>query len=181
MHGGTTAIGPYHHATTHGKRSAYLPSNLVRDYHRHLNDPDALAAFDEIALVKSRVDELARRLDTRDSEGRMRAIRASWREVQRAQRSGDGGRLGRALDDHGAAVEAAWEDYAAWDGMAEALRLRQRLVESERRRLVEAQLMAPKAEVLALLHALAEIVVKHVDDPDARAAISRDTVALLGR
>ena len=67
----------------------------------------------------------------------------------------------------------------AWGEVADLLLRRARLVESERKRLVEANLLIPTAQVAALLSAVKEIILKHAPDPEAQRAISREIERLL--
>ena len=70
MHGGTAAVGIAAPAFKHGRRSRYnVAAHLTEAHARHLVDPDYLRLVDEIALVSTRIEELAQ-LDKRTEDQR---------------------------------------------------------------------------------------------------------------
>lgn len=68
-----------------------------------------------------------------------------------------------------------------WESIQPMIEQRRKLVESEAKRRVQMQDMISSERAILLISAIAQIVMRHVDDTATRAAISADIGALLNR
>ena len=178
MHGGMTPGGMALPQFKHGRYSKYLPARLVDRYQAGRSDPELLAMRDEIAALDARLSELLERVDSGESGLLWIALRDAWTELQEARRAGDNLKLAAALTMVGDLIEQGFDDRAAWADVLALFQDRRRLVESERRRLVDLQQMITAEQAMVFLAAITDAVKKHVDDRDTLAAISADLIRL---
>lgn len=73
------------------------------------------------------------------------------------------------------------DDPDGWPEIVSLIEQRRKLVETERKRLVEMQQMITAEQAAVLIAALTDAVRRHVDDPDALAAIASEFDRLLAR
>jgi len=178
MHGGMTPGGMALPQFKHGRYSKYLPARLVDRYQAGRSDPELLAMRDEIAALDARLSELLERVDSGESGLLWTSLRAAWTELQEARRAKDNLKLAAALTRVGDLIEQGFDDRAAWADVLALFQDRRRLVESERRRLVDLQQMITAEQAMVFLAAITDAVKKHVDDRDTLAAISADLIRL---
>lgn len=180
MHGGTQPVGPASPAWKDGRHSRVLPKRMLDDYRASLADPDRLVLNAEIAIVDARLNDLLLLVDTGES-GRI------WAALQRAVMDLEAAQAGR---DAVAAAKAQFvittlirEGVAGWTAWTDVLALidrRRKLVESERKRLVQAQQVVTTDQALALLGLLVQAVQQHVRDDAALRAIADEYTRLTG-
>jgi hypothetical protein len=166
IHGGKSLAGVAAPNYQTGRHSKYLPARLLRRYHEAETDPRILELRDDIALIDTRLADLLQRVDTGESG-------AAWRDLHAAAEAGDG-------DAQRALITGAVGDEAAWADVLRAMDTRRRLVESERKRLVELRQMVPVADVLVLIDAITAAVHATVPDPAAVAAIAGEFARITG-
>lgn len=181
MHGGTQPVGPASPNWKDGRHSRVLPKQLLQDYQASLDDPDRLLLTSEIALLDARINELLQVVDTRES-GRI------WSELQKRVTALE---AGQAAKNPVAVATAQFEilllireghaEWTAWGDVIELIERRRKLVESERKRLVEAQQVVAVDQALALLGLMVEAVRRHVRDDDTLDAIVGEYARLTGR
>lgn len=149
IHGGKSLVGVAHPGLKTGRYSKHLPTRLGERYEAALKDPDLLALRDEIALTDA---DIARILDALDEEQPDDPEeRLHWHRTQEANR----------------------------DRMQSLIEQRRRLVETERKRLVDLQQMMTAEQAMTLLAAVEAIVRKRVHDRDILAAIGADIAKLV--
>lgn len=172
-HGGRTPRGHALPQTTHGRYSKYLPPRLLERFQQSSDDPDLLNLRDDIALVDSRLSDLLQRVDSGESGETWKLAKAAHRTMKAGLApGGDLAAAKAALDDLDAIISRGMGDFAAWREIGELLDRRERLVRSERRRLVELQQTMTVEQAMLLMGALAALVDEHVTDRAARLAIS---------
>lgn len=103
LHGGLTPRGLASPHWKHGRYSRDLPSRLAARYIEARDDPDALDLLGEIAMIDTRLGELAANLD--DAGDDPAATAAAWAEVR------------ECLQDRRRLVEAETRRRAASNGM----------------------------------------------------------------
>lgn len=150
IHGGKTPSGMALPQTTHGRYSKHLPARLGERYEAALKDPDLLALNHEIAITDAQISELLAQVEENEPETDNNEERVVWRVNQAAIR--------RDVQ-----------------GLIEG---RRRLVETERKRLVDLQQMMTAEQAMMLLAAVESIVRKYVDR-DTLAHISTDIARLV--
>jgi len=147
---------------------------MLATYEQSRNDPDVLALHQEVALVDARLAELLAAVDTGES-------RAAWDAIGTAIQAMERANVRKDLD----AAREAWQDIKgaaargkgtaqAWRDVEKTIDLRRKLVESERKRLVEAKDVITAEQAMLLVTALTAAVRDHVHDPDVLRAITAD-------
>lgn len=179
MHNGWARSGVNAGQYKTGRYSKYLPDRVIARYEEAQNDTELLALKDEIALVDARVSDLLSRADRGEAASAWKALRKSYRELQISIRQQDGDRTASALVNLEEAVSQGYSDYMVWSEVMELIEARRRLVESERKRLVEMNQMITAEQLILLSGALLEAIRTRVDDPVTRTAIANDLRQLL--
>lgn len=159
---------------TNGRWSKQLPTRLLERYETSARDAELLALREEIALVDSRIGDVLSRVDSGESGAIWQAVGLAYAALMQAKSAGKAKEFAAALGDLGALIERGRQDYAAWADVIGLIEQRRRLVESERKRLVDMQNMMTAEEALTLAARLASIVREHVKDPHVLSAISRE-------
>lgn len=179
MHGATALAGPAHPNYKHGRYADVLPLRMHDRYAAAMNDPELLSLQPELATLDARISELVQRVDTGESGAAWKRIGALVAEVIEARQERDYA----TMDDRLAALAALSEgqsDEGAWQDVFKAWNQRQRLVESERRRLLDAQMYVSVGHVSQVFAALAESLRRNVRDPAERQGVVQTMRRLLG-
>lgn len=142
MHGGTSKSGADHHAHDTGRFSAYLPARLADSYEAALADPDRLKLDEDIALTKTRIIDLIKRVDIGES-GRL------WKETRQAMRllrkaiAGSADDFNERLLELEALISRGAADFAAWEEIGKQKDRHARLITTEmKRQQTNAEMMA---------------------------------------
>lgn len=172
LHGGASLSGMASPVYKHGRYSKHLPTRLAERYGEAQTDSDLLALRDEVALTDARLADVLGRVDQGET-GEL------WKEAGKALAE-----LVEVIDAPGARRSAITRlrdlltrgvaDWAAWDEVGKLLEQRRRLVESERKRLVEMQQTITAERAMLLIGAIAGIIQTHVTDRALLSAISAD-------
>ena len=101
----------------------------------------------------------------------MGELRKAGTKLQRARRARNTGAEEAALARLGELITSHHEDRKVWRQICRMMDHKRRLIESERKHLVQARQMIPVEEVVVLVAALTNSVARRVDDPAVRAAI----------
>jgi hypothetical protein len=183
VHGGKVPAGIASPSFKTGRYSKHLPARLVASYEATLNDPDRLALDDGLALLDARLEELLGRLTTGESPGRWAALGRAWDAFEAARDDGDDAAADRALAEVGRLIASAdaRADEATWAAVERVLLERRKLVDTERRRLLDGHDVLTAQQAMALIGAVQAAVVRHVPDPAARAAIAGEVARLTDR
>lgn len=180
MHGGKTPAGPALPQFHTGKYSKFLPARLTERYGEALTDSNLLALREEVSLLDARLADVLGRVDTGESGALWKAVDGAFRLYQTFKGIDPVKEL-RAFADLEAAIQAGIADYAAWGEVLILIEQRRKLVESERKRLVEMQQMITTEQAMTLLAVVVDTVRRHVTDRVALAAISAELVQLTAR
>lgn len=181
MHGGKSLAGPASGTWVDGRHSKILPKRLIDDYHAGRCDPDKLALEDELALLDARINDLLSRVDSGESGQLWKDLAKAVAAFEGAKRAGDRVGVVTATQAMVGLVKHGHDDAAAWQDVVGLIERRRRLVESERKRLVEAQQMIGADQALAMMGILVESVRQHVTDPAALRAVVDTFARLTGR
>lgn len=157
---------------TSGRYSKYLPERLVERYEEAATDPELLAMRDDVALLDTRLADMLKRVESGESGKVWELLGSAYASLQVARNNGDGEGFAIALSEIGDAIRRGRGDYAAWSEILEILESRRRLVESERKRLVEMQQMITAERAVILITAIVEVIRQYVTDRETRNAIS---------
>jgi len=172
IHGGKSLAGPASPSYKHGRYSRYLPSHLVERYQEAITDPELLALRDEIALVDVRLAALLQRIDTGETTSLWSKLLAIHIQMQQALAGEDDEVFQNAFQALGATIECGGREDDTWIAINRQLEQRRKLVESERKRLVEMQQMITAEQAMILLTAVVDVIRQNVTDRDTLASIS---------
>ena len=170
MSPGGVAAGDFRH----GRYSKYLPERLLGRYRDALADGELLELREEVALLDARLGEVLGRVDTGESGAVWKALRGAMAAYRQATAEGDASTAGARLAELQDLIERGTADEAVWAEIRGLIADRRRLVESERKRLVEMQQMITSEQAMVLLAAVVDTIRRHVGDRDTLAAISAD-------
>ncbi len=184
LHGGKSLVGVALPQYKDGRYSRYMPKRLLEQYERAANDGDLLVMRDDIAIIDTRLAELLSKLDSGETGAAWAKAMENYAALQDAIAAGDAAGLKSSLDAMGGALRRGQAGYHAWREVGEMLDLRRKLVESERKRLVQLSQMVTAEQAMVLVMAVTKLVKEHVDDQRALIAISdgiRRIIAAEGR
>ena len=179
VHGGKTpsGIASPHYKT--GRYSKVLPARLTARYEEAATDARLLELRDDIALLDARLADVLGRVDTGESGALWQQL-MRWRgEVIAAARVGDSVAKAAAMNALLDLVGQGHADYRAWAEVGAVLEQRRKLVESERKRLVEMQQTLTVEKAMLLIGAIGGIIKAHVTDRTQLAKISADISTLV--
>lgn len=179
MHGGKTPVGAAASQFKTGRYSKYLPARLAGRYEESSKDSELLALREEVSLVDSRLAELLHRLDTNEAGHWWKELKRIHGEYMDAERKAEIPLMRFWLSEWGRVIDSGLNDYALWEEIQGVLEQRRKLVESERKRLIEMQMVITSEKAMLLISALVGIVKTHVADTSTLAAISADVGKLI--
>lgn len=169
--------GPAHPAYKHGRYSKYLPETLLPDFVAARKDKELLVLIDEIGLVDTRLSDLVRRLDKKESGALWKMLGNAWKAYKGARNDDDAAHW---LAEVGRLIQQGVGDWAIWNDILGTIDQRRKLVESERKRMVELQQIITADQAVTLISTLVDSVRRNVKDPVALSNISRDIAAIAG-
>lgn len=178
MHGGTAPTGLASAQLKTGRYSKHLPTRLLATFEASQSDGELLALRDEVALIDARLTDLLKRVDTGESGAAWRSLRQAYRDYETAMAKADVVAMKDHLATVGLLIKSGVADEAAWSDIRVTLEQRRKLVESERKRLVEMQQMVSAEQAMLMVRALVAAVREHVRDPAILRAISDDLARL---
>lgn len=173
-HGGRSPQGIAAAALKTGRYSKHLPTRMLADYEGAKRDPELLALQDEIALIDARLVDLLKRVDTGESGATWKQLKDEFAEFQKLLAAGKTADSKTVLYTITGLITKGVSDDAAWADVRSVVNQRTRLVESERKRLVEMQQMIGADQAMLLVRALVSAVREHVRDPAILRAITDD-------
>jgi hypothetical protein len=179
FHGGMSPIGPAAGNFKTGRYSKFLPARLAGRYLEAISDSELLELKGEIALLDVRIGELVGRIDTGESSQKWLDLRVAVRNFMAALSQRDADKMRGPLQQMQDLVEAGVAEHQTWDDIGDLLDQRRKLVESERKRLVEMQQMITSEQAMVMLAVVVDTIRRHVTDRTALAAISADLARLV--
>lgn len=180
MHGGKSLGGMASPAFRTGRYSKYLPARLAGRYQEAQEDADLLALREDVALTDARLADVLGRVDTGESGALWTAAQATLAAYRDAQAKAKPEQAAAAIAELSNLLNKGAGDWLAWDEIAKLLEQRRRLVESERKRLVEMKQVITAERAMLLIGAIAGIIREHVSDRAVLAAISADIGKVIG-
>jgi len=180
MHGRSHSArsGIHNPAFRHGRYSRHLPSDLGERYAAALASGDLLSLRDEVAVLETRIGELL--AEAAPAPAQWRAAREAFSDMRAANRAGDQARLGAAVTALGQALDAGTRASAAWGELGGLMERKRRLARDEVRRVAASGQAISAERAMVLVSALADAVMRHVTDPEARRRVQDDFRRLVG-
>lgn len=157
-----------------GRYSKDLPTKLLERYEKSVEDPKILELKDEIAVVESRIGELLKRIDTRESGEAWKKLREIYSQLVVAVKTRDSSTMLSLMNDLGEIINHGAGEEKNWEEVIKTIRSRKSLVESERKRLVEMNQMITAEQAMVLIGFVISTIKTHVQDKEALANISRE-------
>jgi hypothetical protein len=180
FHGGASLKGTASPSFKTGRYSKYLPAGLAARYKDAQKDPELLSLRDDVALLDARLAELVEKLDTGETKDLWSALRDTYERLTTARDQGKTRDMARALLDLGDLIGAGHEQGRVWDSIVALLDQRRRLVESERKRLIEMRQMISSERAMVLVTALIDAVSRRVTDRQVLSQIAADFRTIVG-
>lgn len=174
MHGGKSLAGPMSPLYKDGTYSKYLPARFAELFSA-LEGRDLLDLTEDIKLLHTRLMDVAKRVDSGESGERWRKLNEAWNNAQAAKLAGKLPEMAQALNEVGQLITQGLVDWDAWEKIEELVVKKTKVVESQRKRAVEAQEMLTARAVREMMRAVTEglkrAVEKHVTDTTLRNSI----------
>lgn len=164
-HGGQTPQGlASPHTTRDGRYSKIIPLRMAARYEEARTDPALLELRDDVGLIDGRIADLIARVDTGESGAIWKELQDTRRALIDAKRRGDATGQMQLVNDLLILVDRGHADYRAWREVGAAIEQRRKLVESERKRLVEMQQMVTTERLMLLLGGVVKVIQEHIHD-----------------
>jgi hypothetical protein len=163
-HGGKALKGISAPGYKHGRYSKYLPKRMLKSYHEALSDKELLQLRDTIATLDARIVDLMQRVDIGEAGVLWAQAKSAYGELVIGLRGWDDRRTTNALAVLSDVLGRGSTDYAAWNEVLSAMEQRRRMVETERRRLVDMQQMITAEQATTLYRALTLAIQENVPD-----------------
>lgn len=181
MHGGKNKKGIAAGRFKDGRYSKYMPERLLERYGNALSDPAMLEQRNEIALMEARIIELVESIDSGGSTYFVRELYKAWRAFRKFAQTGKQEEAQEMIYSLDEMITAANAQTGIWFDIQNALEMRRKLVESERKRIIEAQEYVMIQDAMALAQALVSSINKHVKDDRTKQLIQSDLIAIYNR
>ncbi len=178
FHGGANPKGIAASNFKDGRYSKYLPLGLLTQFNQAKSDEELLSLKDEIALMDTRVGDLLTQLDAQPPEERWEKVKLIVGSMRAAMSRNQVHQLAPLIDALDALALQGASQKETWQTIIQTVDERRKLVEGERKRLVEMQQVITAENAMVLVTALASAVKKHVTDRDTLTKISRELVLL---
>ncbi len=160
MHGGKALAGPLHPSYKDGSYSKYLPARFAELFSA-LEGRDILDLTEDIKLLHTRLMDVARRVDAGESGER-------WKEAvdlyQVLSSTEDAGKSKELLEQLGKVLRSGLDDWDAWTKIEELVIKKTKVVESQRKRAVEAHEMLAAQDARAMMRAITEGLKRAVEE-----------------
>lgn len=173
-HGGATPRGLASKNLKHGRHSKALPHRLVARYKAALGDPDLLSLSSEIAVMDSLIDERLRLMDEETSAQIWRRLEAKATEFSQAREAKEADKMKTAMEDLLDLIYAGAQQRQNEKDLVVMLDSRRRLVESQRKALIESEQTMTYDQVMTLFTAVIAAVRENVKNPLELVSIQKE-------
>lgn len=150
---------------------------LLDKYEEAASDPELLSLRGYLGVIDMRLATLIERADSGESAERWRLVLEKWSEYKNMRGSALEMLKFVELDN---LMTAAFHDYQAWKELLEAVDVRRKLTESERKRLLEMKQIITAEDAARLVTALQGAVIRIIDDPAKLKLIEWEFIKLSG-
>lgn len=199
VHGGSAASGIAAPNYKHGKYVKNLPQRYGDNYTAAINDPDYLKLQDEIGLIDARLGELTANIDSKSSatifgdltktvndmeQARAALLRSqniSDEEKRAAAREQANREFLDNVSEIARLVRYGAQEWHVWKDITQLIEHRRRVVETERRLLVDMELLVRVEDTFVRFDILMDSIKQNVHDRKTRAAIQADYNRAIGR
>lgn len=155
---------------------------LAQKYRKIIGDSRILSLRASIEVVRGRIEQLAQRIDFNDAPDRLAKIDGLWRDYMTAKEMDHRGSEMVVLEKQlTAQLDAAREDYAAWNQMLGALDLDRKLVDSEVKIVKELHAILTAEDAYNLVGKMLSIILNvYPNDPKKLRRVQYEFTKLVG-
>ena len=180
MHGGKSLRGVDSMTFKTGRYSKYLPDRLVERYEEALNDVELMRLDDEIALVDAKLQDVLEQLPAEsEGPGARQQLRDAHQRLEQAIAREDANATHAGVVMLGEAIASGRDECAAWGMILELIEQRRKLVDTERRRMLDEDQFISVERLMILVAALTDIIRRNVASREERAAVSNEIRCLV--
>jgi len=180
MHGGRSLQGVDSPRFKTGRYSKYLPDRLVERYEEALNDVELMRLNDEIALVDTKLqDVLEQRPAEGEGPGAWQQVRDAHQRLEHAIARDDANATQAGVVRLSEGIASGRDECAAWGMILELIEQRRKLVDTERRRLLDEDQVISVERLMILVAAIVDIIKRNVASREERAAVSNEIRCLV--
>lgn len=165
---------------TNGSGSQFPLTRLAAKYNAMMKDGRVLSNRQSLEIVRTRIQQLADRIDLNDAPDRMMNIAAMWKKYRDLMGRGaetEARLLAVEIDEE---FEKAYHDYAAWNQMFGALDLDRKMVESEVKVLKEIKAIITVEDAYELAAKLMGAVMNVETDPKKLKQVQYEFTRIIG-
>lgn len=182
MHGGTARVGIASQNFKHGGYSDHLPGKLRTMAEQAAADPELFNLTNLIAVYSARIMEGLERIGTDNTAERIHNIQLAWAELQLAMSMGQAGKARmleaeKKLDD---LITGAPDDHENWREVDTAAINLKKLMESERKRQIEAHSLIPVVAANNFAREVMLLARREISDPAVWARFQAGMTELVG-
>lgn len=177
LHGGSTPSGLAASQFRTGRYSKHLPARLANSYQEAISDPELLSVREDVALLDSRLQDVLSSASNGEAGELWKSLKEALREHDRAKPDERAEAFGKIRW----LINEGYQEWQSWMEIRHILQERKQLVEREEKRLVAMQQMITAERAMLLVAAIEDIVIKHVEDSDARNRIATAIEQLISK
>jgi len=171
-HGGKTPSGIASPHWKHGRYQKVLPTRYLTNYKQAMQDEELLSLKSELAVVQARMMELFGRVDKGDSGILFKRLQDERKAFDLKNKAGKIEEASEHLNEIMRLIQQGYADWATWDEIHKTMQLEMRLIDAERKRLIEMQQMVKSEDVMNFVSFITGLIREYVSDRDEIAAIS---------
>lgn len=164
--------GPLNPSFKHGRYAQATPERMRQAAEAAEADPELMNQRPEIALLTARLSEQLRQVDVRTSGQVWADLQSAAADFKTANALNDRDRANLALSEMMRLISAGGADHAAWQDIRATLQDKNKLIASERKRLVEMKAFVTAEQGMVMIgrlaYAIREALDKHVPDAKQR-------------
>lgn len=165
---------------TNGSGSQFPLTRLASKYNAMMKDGRVLSNRQSLEIVRTRIQQLADRIDINDAPDRMMKLAGLWEKYTDLLEHGRETEARLLVAEISEEFEKAYHDYAAWKQMFEALDLDRKMVESEVKVLKEIKAIITAEDAYELSAKLLAAVMRVVDDPKKMKQVQYEFTRIIG-
>ena len=177
--------GPLNPNWKGGRYASVLPTKLQEKFHQATADPELLNQRAEIALLTARMEELVSNISTGESGAVWKKLNECAKDLIKAKQYGDDVAFDAGIKEMLGLITQGKKEFFVWDEIQATALNKAKLIESERKRILETKLFLTAEQGVNMLakvaDALRKSLDKRVEDERVRRAVKTDVSATIMR
>ena len=180
VHGGTTPRGFASPQTKTGKYSKSAPTRMVAQYEAAMEDQKLMELREEVALLDAYIQDRLQRVDHGDSKALWATLDQTYLDIYDSIFTNpDSQKLTASMTTMRRLIQRGIADHVAWAEILDGVEQRRRLVESERKHMVQMEQLVSVEQMMIVAAQLLESVRKNVSNRSEIGAITADFTRIL--